>query len=286
MGKVKILVWFVVLLVLMSAQTALSAPVLTFDNPSDADFNQTDGWWFPGSATVDGNWWFGGFGQSGSSMMMIDNGSFAPNNVLRITDDPSKTQAVSPLNYSALTHNTLTGPTTSITFDFYVDWYDWLDQSVYSGIWASDHGTASQLLATAPKLVYRQSRTNAFASGFYDYDVTTGNYNFIGSGVDVYNLGVPSGWNSLEMRLEPGVGIDYFLNGVKSGFTADTTTQYFDSFSLVTSNYAGGSLLEQNIFYDNIGSGVAGNSAPEPSSLLLIFPMLVWLGIRRSPVTR
>ena len=251
------LVWFVSLVAVgisLFWTSPVLADTLNFDNPSDALIGPGE-WNLYISATTS-------FG--------INSTNFAPNNVLQIGLTAA---GWSPTKKQGFSRDTA-GPVMSVWCDFYVDSVDWSGQNVYSGMWASN---SDSLFPSA--LVFQQSSTGASTTGFYDFDNSLNGYTFISAGQD--------GWNNLRMDLNPGVGIDYFVNGVKSGFTADTGLSQFDFLALVSQNYR----LDQTFYYDNVGSGSLGavNSTPVPLPTSVWMGgsmMLVWLGIWVFPKSR
>ena len=261
-----IFIWFVFLLgigFLGPSASANSVDSLTFDNPSDSLAG-------PGGA------WFTDVNYNPVATFSTNSTNFAPNNVLQV-DISASEHLSAPLNYQGYVHG-FASPTTSISFDFYVDPdpSNWSGQSVYTGIFG-----VSDSRRLISDITYQHNYILPVAGFYFSDGIGFGDANgYLGAG----NVG----WNNLRMDLDPNVGTSFFLNGVQSGFIADTTgAQAFNSLALVSYNFR----LDQNqtFYYDNIGTDNPAGSSPVPLPTSVWMGgsmMLIWLGIWRLPKYR
>jgi hypothetical protein len=240
---------------LLAVAIALSAAPafadsLTFDNPSDATIG-AGGW------TVD---------RAPTAAFNIDSSTFNPNSVLHVGLNGAQAGTDSFSNYQGYAHST-SNQATSISFDLFVDTNAWAGQSVNTGIWGVGVD-ASNGISAYSIMAYRQGGSAASGAGFYIFDYDgyndpNGDWMFLGSAL--------SGWNTLNMNLNVGTGVDYSINGTKLNSYVDPATLSFKS--VILDSYNSG--VNQDFSYDNINSA----AVPLPASAGVGFAMLGGLGV-------
>ena len=216
----KCLFSFLFLVAVAYSQTAAGASVtLTFSNQSDALIGS--GSWTAYTNTP--------------AAFTIDSFAFNPNDVLHVVTRQTNQPGGQNQGYY---YNTPVG-TTSIWFDFYVDPAGWNTLNVNSGVWGYGLDSTGQPTLAPAILGYEQGDGRSTSPGFYANENSV--WDFMSAG--------NSGWNTLEMDIDPGVGINYSVNGIKMDFVADPTIFSFDK--LLVNSLAGRS--GQDFYYDNVG---------------------------------
>lgn len=168
----------------------------------------------------------------------------------------------------------LTGSVQRLAIDLFVDAS--ASDGISAGIWGTGVNGANQITAF-PILSYRQSSTNAFASGFYFFDsqqqIIPG-----GGWLEVLTTGVSAAsWNALEIVFTVGVGYEVFINGMSEFTYADTATVSLDNVILNAFNFG----VDQDIYWDNFLASDDGTVIPLPTAGALGLAGIVALGARR-----
>lgn len=201
----------------------------------------------------------------------VNTTQFNPNGVLQQGIRAADVQASSFYNYQGKSVTLPTsGSTQGYSIDLFVDSAGWAGKTINAGVWGVGHDS-SNAISAYPIVAYRQSATNAFTAGFYSFD-------YIGSNGWQFLTAAGSGWNTLALTLNVGVGVDYAVNGSTIGATfADTDTVGLDSVILNAFN----SGVDYDVYWDNLASISSASSVPLPASSMGGLALAGMMALRR-----
>jgi len=233
----------------LSLAAVTQADTLTFDQP-------LTGW------TVD---------RRAPGVFEINNSQFPGNNVLQLGVVGSQRELSSNFyNYQGMQHAfPLTGSPQSYSIDQFVSPSDWGADTINSGIWGVGYESPAVDPSAYPIVAYRQG--GADAAGYYSFDYINGGWTFL--------TAANAGWNNLRLELTPGTGIQYFVNGVAVGATADSATANLTN--VILNSYNNGK--DYSVFYDNLTteSGAAVAAVPLPGAAMAGLTLLGGCAIGR-----
>ncbi|MFG0291839.1 MAG: hypothetical protein ACF8MJ_01655 [Phycisphaerales bacterium JB050] len=194
----------------------------------------------------------------------FDSFDFGGEDVLRHGIRASDQQTNSFYNYQGRKYDLgMTGASVSVSIDLWVDG-SWEGADRNAGIWATGRDSSGGISAY-PIMAFRND-------GISTYDYFGGAWE---SAVSFSSSDFGS-WVNLAFTLVPGVGVEYFVNGVSVGVFADTDTMLIDNVILNGFNYG----EDYDIYWDNF-TAMASTVIPLPGAAGMALAGLGMIGLRR-----